>query len=86
MKFRITLKDPDGVLDSIDDAVQCIQDIMDIKDKDEVDVIREHRKDKYLQLCKTWFEYDEYLTVEIDTEAKTCTVIPVGKYVTKTEG
>lgn len=29
------------------------------------------------ELCKKWFEYGEYLTVEIDTDAKTCTVVPV---------
>ena len=26
--------------------------------------------------CKKWVEYDECLTVEVDTEAGTCTVIP----------
>jgi hypothetical protein len=31
---------------------------------------------KVQELCSTWFSYGEYLTVEIDTEAKTCTVLP----------
>ena len=26
------------------------------------------------ELAKKWFNYGEYLTVEIDTDAKTCTV------------
>jgi len=27
-------------------------------------------------LCKKWFKYGELLTVEIDVEAETCTVLP----------
>jgi hypothetical protein len=28
-------------------------------------------------LCKRWIQYEEYITVEIDTEAKTCEVVPL---------
>lgn len=61
MKFRITMKDPDGVFESIEDAVKA-----DLPD----------RHYEYEQMIKPWFRFSEYITVEIDTEAKTCVVVP----------
>lgn len=74
MKFRITMKDPDGVGDSIQDAVNAIE--LPGLSQEEADSVREIRDDAIKALCRTWFEYLEYLTVEIDTEAKTCVVVP----------
>ena len=48
-----------------------------IEDDDEAEAIRELRGNKIRELCLRWFEYGEYLRVEVDTDAETCTVIPV---------
>lgn len=79
MKFRVHLKDPDVLHDEIDDAMKKDPSLAAIADKDERDAVKEIRREKLHELCRQWFEYSEYLTVEIDTEAKTCTVVPVGK-------
>lgn len=75
MKFRITMKDPDGVYDSLDDAAT---DAMNGENfpADEYETLRDMRRDKFKALCDKWFEYNEYLTVEINTEAETCVVVP----------
>ena len=58
MKFVVTMKDPDGVSYSLDDA-----------DTDE------YTREQLRDILKRWFEYDEYLYVEIDTVENTCTVL-----------
>lgn len=75
MKFTITMKDPDSYYESVMDAIT--EDVRQIQDKDEREAVRSVREEKIHALLKTWFEYCEYLTVEIDTEKKTCTVVPV---------
>jgi hypothetical protein len=45
-----------------------------MKDPDTLNDAIEEAVEK--QMCGRWFGYGEYLTVEIDTDAKTCTVIP----------
>jgi len=77
MKFRITFKDPDGVGDSISDAVNCSLEISGL-DEDEQELLRDPRREKIENELKVWIEYGEYLTVEFDTEFGTATVIPVG--------
>lgn len=75
MKFTITMKDPDGFYDAIGQAVKdSIAEIEGV-DEEEADLLSESREEDPKKLCKTWFRYDEYLTVEIDTVAKTCTVV-----------
>lgn len=77
MKFRVTMKDPDTLHDEIDDAIKKDPGLLSIADKDEREAVAAIRKEKLHDLCRQWFEYGEYLVVEIDTEAKTCTVVPV---------
>lgn len=36
--------------------------------------MEEEEKVEFEELCKKWFEYDEYVTLEVDTENKTCIV------------
>jgi hypothetical protein len=80
MKFLVTMKDPDTLYDAIRDAVRA-----EIKsnvlasqlDADEQEVVAEKREDKTREVCSLWFSDGEYLTVEIDTKAKTCTVVAV---------
>lgn len=73
MKIRVTMKDPDTLYDAIADAVQA--DTADIADEDERTAVKEVRGDKARKVARKWFQYGEYLTVEIDTEAETCTAI-----------
>jgi hypothetical protein len=75
MKFTVHMKDPDTLDDSINDAVAAEVKALGITDKNEVDALREVRSNKVRALCGMWFEYGEYLHVEIDTEAKTCRVL-----------
>lgn len=76
MKFKVHMKDPDTLGDAIDEAVAISVAIIS-EDADEREAVAEKRREKVRDLCAKWFEYGEYLTVEIDTEAETCTVIPL---------
>jgi hypothetical protein len=44
-------------------------------DADEKEAVVEQRREKVAEICSKWFEYGEYLRVEIDTEANTATVL-----------
>lgn len=74
MKIRVTLKDPDVLHDAIADALD--EELKEM-DQGEAELVKDYRKDKILEIAADWFEYGEYLTVEIDTKSKTCVVIPV---------
>ena len=75
MKFVVQMKDPDVLHDAIYEAVTAEVENMEGLDEDEKEAVVETRKLKVQELCGKWFEYGEYLRVEIDTEAETCTVI-----------
>jgi hypothetical protein len=75
MIFRVTMHDPDTLHDAIQDAVADLP--LGNLDNAEAELVRDKRAEKVGELCsRKWFEYGEYLTVEIDTEAKTCVVVP----------
>jgi len=74
MKFKVTMKDADTLYDAIQDAVDEQVSAMGL-DEDEADALKERRREKISDLCGEWFRYGEYLTVEIDTDAKTCVVV-----------
>ncbi len=63
MKFTVTMKTPDVLRDSIIEAINNLPD----PDQECAEGI--------LHKCKQWFEYEECLTVEIDTEKNTCVVL-----------
>ena len=77
MKIRVMMKDPDTLDDAIDEAIEA--DVASIADEEEREAVAEVRKERAHAVAKKWFEYGEYLQVEIDTEAKTCTVLAVGQ-------
>lgn len=77
MKFRITMKDPDGVYDCVQDAIKASRP-GGLNDR-EWESLREARSETFSEITSRWFEYDEYLTVEIDTDAKTCVVVERGR-------
>jgi radical SAM superfamily enzyme with C-terminal helix-hairpin-helix motif len=78
VKFRVTMKDPDTLYDAIREAVAKQVDGSSANDDEEREMLIESRTEKVGKLCRKWFGYGEYLTVEIDTDAKTCVVIPEG--------
>jgi hypothetical protein len=76
MKIKVTMKDPDTLQDAIADAVKDELGATDGIDQDERELLADSRSEKYAEIAETWFRYGEYLTVEIDTAARTCTVLP----------
>lgn len=77
MKFRITMKDPDGFHESIGEAAEQMEIPEPYRGQEEA--IRGIQRDALCAICTRWFEYNEYLTVEVDTEAGTCAVVPRGE-------
>ena len=75
MKFRITMKDPDGASDGLNDAAykELPAGLSDL----EKDTVAELRVDTIGDFVSKWMQYKEYLTVEFDTELGTATVVPV---------
>jgi hypothetical protein len=74
MKFTVTMKDPDGLDTSIDDAIQDDESLLEMA-KDEQKAVIGARKQRMRDVCKRWFEYGEYIRIEIDVEAGTATVL-----------
>ena len=81
MKFRVTMKTPDALRDSIHNAVCDIfpsaYEFKNIAEQEQVEESIYNKKCKIEKLCKKWFEYGEYVTLEIDTEKESCTVLEV---------
>ena len=77
MKFTVSMKDPDTLGDAIQEAVKEAVATIEGLDAEEREAVQEERQEKINSLCAKWFEYGEYLRVEIDTDAGTCTVLPV---------
>ena len=79
MKFRITFKDPDGVYDSLTDVVnnyRIVDGDLEPFDCDDISELPELIRDKLREFMQSWIEYDEYVTIEFDTAANTCVVVP----------
>lgn len=75
MKLKITFKDPDGVSESIREAVENqVQDIADISEE-ERESVSEKRQESTHEALEQWIDSREYITVEFDTIARTATVI-----------
>lgn len=76
MKFKVQMKDPDVLHDAIQDAVKADLERRQITDEEEQERLTELHRERIGELCGRWFRYGEYLTVEIDTDDRTCTVCP----------
>lgn len=75
MKIRITLKDPDGVENSVQEAVEeSLAQIAEL-DLDEKEMIQEKRMDEAKGAIEKWVQYGEYVRIEIDTEEGTAKVL-----------
>jgi hypothetical protein len=73
MKFTVLMKHPDVLDEAIADAVD--NNRPDGLTDGEWEDIKDSRRESVLELCKKWFEYEEVVRLEIDTESETCTVI-----------
>jgi hypothetical protein len=69
MKFIITLKDPDGVANSISEKVFDFieRNHGDLLDPDTKAELYGSTTQYYEAALEPWIEYNEYITVEIDT-------------------
>lgn len=82
MKFRVTMKTPDELDDSIKEAVKALTErLMPSPDfsEEEREQVAEFRGRVVRAKCSKWFEHGEYLTVEIDTEEGSCVVVERGR-------
>lgn len=71
MKFTVTLKDPDGVDNSLQEAVRGYCETLPESIKTAVGDVR---IEKLAQFIRPWVDCVEYVTLEFDTEAGTCEV------------
>jgi putative heme iron utilization protein len=75
MKIQLHLKDPDGVYDSIADAAKAsMAEVTGINDS-EREELQENRREEIAKSLRQWVKYDEYVSVEIDTETQTTRVL-----------
>ncbi len=75
MIFKIQMKDPDGVFDSIRDAAKRSLELGESISREEGNLIIESRREKLNEDVKKWITCGEYLTIEIDTDKMTATVL-----------
>jgi len=78
MIFKVYMKDTDVLYDGIEEAVD-----EQLKESGlnagEQEAVKDLRIEAAQEVASKWFEYGEYLTVEIDTEKETIRVVPVGE-------
>lgn len=74
MKIKVTMKDPDAMHDAVREAVERDVKAMDLPE-DEKETLIEARTEKEQAKMAKWFKYGEYLSVELDTETMTATVL-----------
>jgi hypothetical protein len=76
MKVRVTLKDPDGFYDGVQEAAKQQCSAIDGLDEDERELLLEKRVERIGEAMESWVEYSEYVTLEFDIEAGTAIVVP----------
>jgi len=73
MKFRVIMKTPDA----LEYALMTAYPVEESASQEAIEVASKGIEDA-MELCeRKWFRCGELLTVEIDTEAQTCVVVPV---------
>lgn len=75
MKVKLFLKDPDGVYESVKDAVQ--ETLPDGLSEDEAEDLLKSRMEEAHEKLEKWVEWKEYVTVELDTDTGEARVLPV---------
>lgn len=77
MKIQFTFKDPDTVYDTLRECAEGEVNQIDGLSDGEREELVDGRHNKLKEACKPWIKWGEYVRIEIDTDAKTATVIPV---------
>jgi hypothetical protein len=77
MRFTVTFKDPDGPYECIQDAAKESLAAIEGLSVDEREELLDKRVESIKATTSKFFEYGEYVRVEIDTDAGTATVLPV---------
>lgn len=75
MKLIITFKDPDTAMDARNEAVKEQLRESNLPEGEQ-ELLHEARYAKLKEFTDKWLEYDEYISVEFDTEAGTAVVLP----------
>jgi hypothetical protein len=74
MKFQVTFHDPDALQDSLEEACcKSVSDLLGLTDREKTRLV-ESRVEKAFEDVERWFDCQEYVTIEIDTEAGTAVV------------
>lgn len=79
MKIQLVFKNPDVIYEAIDEFEEKLRETRDDLTEDEIQQRVEECREEVKEVAAKWLEYGEYVNLEIDTIAKTCTVIPVGE-------
>jgi hypothetical protein len=74
-KIKVTFKDPDALHNCVMEHVE--QQLVKNTDftESEREVLQEARTETIMKRLSKWFTWSEYLTVEIDLDADTATVL-----------
>jgi hypothetical protein len=78
MKFKITLKDPDGFSEGVRDCANETLGVFKLSSKVN-GAAHEAQVEEINEFLSPWVEYNEYVTLEFDTEAKTARVVPISE-------
>lgn len=73
MKIKLMLKDPDGVYESVKEAV--IDSLPEGLSRDEREDVIRTRMENAWDVLRKWVEFQEYVRIEIDTDAGTARVL-----------
>jgi len=75
MKFTVTMKDPDALHEAVQEAAKESLEDLDLSD-DEKEVLLDKRAENLKEAAERFFEFGEYVQIEIDTKERTATLLP----------
>ncbi len=78
MKIRLYLKDPDGVAQSVQDAVEEHVRELGLSSQQEEDSATEEVTEEFWEELAPWVEFQEYVIVDIDTDTGETGVVKIG--------
>lgn len=75
MKFQVTFKDPDALSEELAAAATKQLEAIEGLDDEQRLLLHEKQCEKLAKIAHRWIGDGEYITVEFDTDAKTCVVV-----------
>lgn len=76
MKFKVYMKDPDSLYDGIEESLEKPENL----NEEEWELIKEKRIEDAQEIASKWFQWGEYVLIEVDTVEKTARIVPVSEY------